>query len=82
MRVSYYRSIALYNSASEIYKNISTLFLFPVTINLLLSCLVVVQRTRAVHGRVHGRVDGPCTRVHNRVHGLYTAVCTVVCTAV
>jgi len=72
------------------------LFLFPVTINLLISCLVVVQRTRTVHNRVrsvyaaeHTRVYTavPCTRLWTRsvytavcVHGLYTTVYIRLCT--
>ena len=66
------------------------LFLFPVTINLLLSCYLVYT-AGPVHRRVHsrvvyiGRVDGllrtqPCTRPvkHGRVYGTYTAVYTIV----
>jgi len=51
------------------------LFLFPVTINLLLSCLVVIYCTRLSNGRVQGHV-------HGRVHGPYAAEYTVVHTGV
>jgi len=52
----------------RIYKNISMLFLFQVTINLLLSwCLVYTARTRSYTRQC-------------RVHGLYTAMYMVVYT--
>ena len=68
------------------------LFLFPVTINLLLSCyLVYTARTRSCTQpcRVQGRVDGllrtqQCTRPvkHGLVYGPYTAMYTIVYTTV
>ena len=61
------------NRARQIYKNISImLFLFPVTINLLLSRFYLLF---SVCSRVHRRpctplCTWPCTsRVHGRIHG-------------
>jgi len=64
-------------SGGQIYKNISTLFLFPATIDLLFSsCLVYMAiytamytaRTRPcarpAHGRVQGCVHSRTARVH------------------
>jgi len=60
--------------ARQVYKNISMLFLFPVTINLLFSCcLVYTARTGRLHNRTRpcSRPVRPCTRA------VYTAVYTV-----
>jgi len=79
---------SFFGMARQIYKNISTLFLFPLTIDLLffifivVSCIKMTIYVSTVYVYVYvygGRVHG-CQ--HDRVPGPYTALYTVVYMAV